>query len=62
MKKIYENLDCNVRWLKISELKEDINKAKEVVEWADIIYEGGGATELMINLWKETGFDIKKSI
>ena len=58
MKKIYENLDCNVRWLKISELREDINKAKEAVEWADIIYEGGGATELMINLWKETGFDI----
>ena len=58
MKKTYENLDCNVRWLKISELREDINKAKEAVEWADIIYEGGGATELMINLWKETGFDV----
>ena len=58
MKKIYENLGCNVRWLKISELKENINKAKEAVEWADIIYEGGGATEPMINFWKETGFDV----
>ena len=58
MKKIYENLGCDVRWLKISELKETINKAKADVEWADIIYEGGGATEPMINLWKETGFDI----
>lgn len=58
IKEIYKNLGCKVRWLKISELKEDINKAKEDVEWADIIYEGGGATELMINLWKETGFDI----
>lgn len=57
IKKIYENLGCEVRWLKISELKEDIDKAKLDVEWADIIYEGGGATELMINLWKETGFD-----
>lgn len=57
IKKIYENLGCEVRWLKISELKEDIGKAKLDVEWADIIYEGGGATELMINLWKETGFD-----
>jgi len=58
IKNIYENLGCTVRWLKISDLKEDINKAKKDVEWADIIYEGGGATELMINLWKETGFDI----
>lgn len=58
IKKIYENLGCDVRWLKISELKENFNKAKDDVEWADIIYEGGGATELMINLWKETGFDI----
>lgn len=57
IKKIYENLGCKVRWLKISELKNDINKAKADVEWADIIYEGGGATDYMINLWKETGFD-----
>lgn len=57
IKKIYEKLGCEVRWLKISELKEDLNKAKVDVEWADIIYEGGGATELMVNLWKETGFD-----
>ena len=57
IRKIYENLGCDVRWLKISELKENMNKAKKAVEWADIIYEGGGATELMINFWKETGFD-----
>lgn len=57
IKKIYESLGCEVRWLKISDLKEDIDKAKLDVEWADIIYEGGGATELMINLWKKTGFD-----
>ena len=57
IKKIYENLGCETRWLKISELKEDITKAQADVEWADIIYEGGGATELMINFWKETGFD-----
>ena len=57
VKKIYENLGCDVKWLKIEELKKDINKAKADVEWADIIYEGGGATELMIDFWKETGFD-----
>lgn len=57
IKKVYDNLGCEVRWLKISELKSDINKAKADVEWADIIYEGGGATELMVNFWKVTGFD-----
>ena len=57
MSNIYSNLGCNCRWLKISEVKEDFNKAKEDIEWADIIYEGGGATENMVNYWKETGFD-----
>ena len=58
MKKIYENFGCEVKWIKISELKDNIESVKEKVEWADIIYEGGGASELMIKLWKETGFDI----
>ena len=57
MKKIYENLGCNFRWLKISELKEDFNKAVEDVKWADNIYEGGGATDYMIKFWQETEFD-----
>ena len=57
IKKIYESLGCEARWLKISELRDNINKAKSDVEWADIIYEGGGATGLMLDLWKETGFD-----
>lgn len=57
IKRIYENLGCEVRWLKISELKDDINKAKLDVEWADIIYEGGGATDYMIKFWKKTKFD-----
>ena len=57
IKKIYENLGCEVRWLKVSELKEDKQKAINDVKWADIIYEGGGATDFMINFWKETGFD-----
>lgn len=59
MKRIYQDLlKCNFRCLTIEELKNDINKAKEDIEWADIIYEGGGDTPSMINLWKQTGFDI----
>ena len=57
MKKIYkEKLNCNCCDLKSNEL-ENIESAKKKVEWADIIYEGGGDTLSMIKLWKKTGFD-----
>lgn len=32
---------------------DDINK----VNWADIIYIGGGSTKDLLNIWKEKGFD-----
>lgn len=41
-------------------LAEDLTnreKVKELVDWADIIYEGGGDTQTMIELWHRTGFD-----
>lgn len=40
--------------------KDLINKeyVNELIEWADIIYEGGGNTLDMIKLWQETGFDV----
>lgn len=50
------NLEC--RMLKSTEL-EDSEKVNELMEWADIIYEGGGDTSLIIDLWKKTGFDKK---
>lgn len=48
---------CECRHLKSKDLinKELVN---ELIEWSDIIYEGGGNTLDMIKLWKETGFDI----
>lgn len=58
MKKIYEEMyGCDCKHLKSKDL---INKeyVQELVDWADIIYEGGGNTLDMIKLWKETGFDI----
>ena len=57
VKKIFENLGCEVRWLRIKDVKKDFNKALQYVDWADIIYEGGGATDYMIKFWIETGFD-----
>lgn len=57
MREIYENhYHCDCRMLTSIDL-EDFRKAKEYVEWADIIYEGGGDTMSMIALWKRTGFD-----
>jgi dipeptidase E len=57
MKKIYGDLyNCSCDDLKTNELeKHDIVMKK--IDWADIIYEGGGDTNYMINLWKNTGFD-----
>ena len=57
MKKIYDDkYGCDCMFLKSTSLY-DTNLVKEMVEWADIIYEGGGDTSAMIKLWKETGFD-----
>lgn len=57
MKKIYGDMfGCNCRYLKSTEL-DDMEVVKEKIAWADIIYEGGGDTLEMINLWKKTGFD-----
>lgn len=58
MKKIYgDKYGCNCKHLKASELYNE-KLVKELVEWADIIYEGGGDTDAMVKLWKKTGFDI----
>ena len=58
MQDIYGKMfGCNCKCLKSSELT-DKEKVDELINWADIIYEGGGNTLDMIKLWKSTGFDI----
>lgn len=57
MKKIYgDKLNCFCDDLKTTEL-ENKEKVCKKLKWADIIYEGGGNTAYMIDLWKKTGFD-----
>lgn len=57
MKKIYGDMfGCNCKHLRSDEL-DNINIVKEKVDWADIIYEGGGDTDSMVKLWKKTKFD-----
>lgn len=57
MKNIYGDMyGCFCDILKSSEL-DDKEKVLEKLKWADIIYEGGGNTKYMIDLWNKTGFD-----
>ena len=58
MKAIYGDiLGCECKTIKIHELIDNITKVKELIEWSDIIYEGGGDTKGMLELWFNTGFD-----
>lgn len=58
MQRVYDDLyGCEFRFLKASDLEDDPEKARQYVEWADIIYEGGGDTVALIGLWQKTGFD-----
>lgn len=57
MKNIYGKIyGCNCKDLKSDKLTYE-KYVKDLIDWADIIYEGGGNTLDMIKLWKETGFD-----
>ena len=57
MKRIYgKKFGCQCLDLKSNEL-DNMEKVKEKIDWADIIYEGGGDTEIMLELWRNSGFD-----
>ncbi|MBQ1319691.1 MAG: Type 1 glutamine amidotransferase-like domain-containing protein [Solobacterium sp.] len=57
MKAIYADMyGCPCRTLYSPQLSEP-ETVKEMIDWADIIFEGGGDTMNMIKLWRETGFD-----
>lgn len=52
----YKMYGCPCKDLKSDRLT-DKEYVKSMVDWADIIFEGGGNTLDMIKLWKDTGFD-----
>ncbi|MBR2828455.1 MAG: Type 1 glutamine amidotransferase-like domain-containing protein [Bacilli bacterium] len=57
MKKIYKDIfGCRCKHLRSDELSNK-EKVQEKINWADIIYEGGGNTDSMIKLWRKTNFD-----
>lgn len=47
---------CSCKDLKSDKLT-DTKLVKSLVDWADIIFVGGGSTLEMIKIWKDTGFD-----
>lgn len=57
MKAIYGDIyGCQCKDLKSDLLSEPV-AVQKLVDWADIIYEGGGNTVNMIDMWRATGFD-----
>jgi dipeptidase E len=58
MKENFSKLNCDCNMLKSNELRDE-EKVDKLIDWADIIYVGGGDTLTTINLWKNTGFDKK---
>lgn len=57
MKKIYtEKFNCNCDILTKKEVQEK-EIAQKKIEWADIVYVGGGNTLNMMQLWSQSGFD-----
>lgn len=54
----FEELDCKVRTLKLATKEYPAEDIKERIDWADIIYVGGGDTIYMMNIWKKYGLDI----
>lgn len=57
MKDIYGGMyGCECKNLLAKDLRNE-KTVTDMIEWADIIYEGGGDTIRMLDLWHETGFD-----
>ncbi len=52
-----DQLGCQVDTLYLIELKTPYERIKEQIEWADIIYVGGGDTRSMMSLWGRLGVD-----
>ncbi len=56
IKEIYEPFDFECKILKLNFIK-NLDKCRELLDWASVIYIGGGNTSLMLDKWKEYNFD-----
>lgn len=55
----YRKLNCNVKALPLTRGEVDEAVIDERLEWADIIYVGGGDTGTMMEIWKKHSLDEK---
>lgn len=59
MRDIYnKKYGCDYKTIRSNEIDNE-EKINALLDWADIIYESGGNTLDMIELWEKTGFDKK---
>jgi dipeptidase E len=57
VKRVYEPLGCEVESLCLYTETPTLESLQEAMDWADIIYIGGGNTRDLLRRLKETGFD-----
>lgn len=59
IKTAFDPLDCSVKALCLSTREYTSEEIDELLEWADIIYVGGGDTFYMMEVWRKYGLDRK---
>lgn len=59
IKKAFEPLNCQVKSLCLTKEEYSQTEIDELLEWADIIYVGGGDTFSMMEIWRKYGLDKK---
>ena len=56
LKEIYEPFGFECKIMKLNFIK-NLDKCRELLDWASVIYIGGGNTKIMLDKWKEYNFD-----
>ena len=59
IKAAFGKLNCNVKDLPLTKEELDDAEINTRLEWADVIYVGGGDTKIMMEIWKKYSLDIK---
>ena len=59
IKSAFEPLNCQVKALCLTRKEYSQTEIDELLEWADIIYVGGGNTFYMMEVWRKYGLDRK---
>lgn len=59
IKAAFEPLNCRVKSLCLTRKEYSQTEIDELLEWADIIYVGGGDTFSMMEVWRKYGLDRK---